>query len=217
MAAAATATSDMVCEDWPECNSDEYETAAPTATGFGRECASLTVCQTPEQWESKAPTKTTDRECENGRNLVVINYGYGKANWYAGYSGPKPGHCQSGCNGDSDCQSGHDCWKTSDRIHSACDHRGPGQADWPNTYFVPGCLGKTNGFTGTVPGTSTQKRDLGFCVKINHPDNFIRTECRSCWTNGHFDPGAHCYVYSVRAAQSGLETADTKYAYNWAP
>ena len=49
------------CTAWTECTSDEYESAAPTAT-TDRACTALTVC-TAEEYESTEATATSDRAC----------------------------------------------------------------------------------------------------------------------------------------------------------
>ena len=47
------------CSVWAECTTDEYESAAPTTTSE-RACTTLTTC-TAAQYESTAATQTTDR------------------------------------------------------------------------------------------------------------------------------------------------------------
>ncbi|XRB17304.1 EF-hand domain-containing protein [Pseudoscourfieldia marina] len=50
------------CKPLTVCNPNEYESVAPTKTS-DRECKPLTVCN-PNEYESVAPTKTSDRECK---------------------------------------------------------------------------------------------------------------------------------------------------------
>ncbi|MBD52832.1 MAG: hypothetical protein CL450_06000, partial [Acidimicrobiaceae bacterium] len=53
---------DLVCRPRTQCTQDQYESSAPTDT-TDRECADLTVCRNGEEYESKAPAEKTDREC----------------------------------------------------------------------------------------------------------------------------------------------------------
>ena len=57
------------CLELRQCYSYEYETEAPTAT-TNRECALLRNC-TVDQYETKAPTATSDRDCDM---LAVCNF-----------------------------------------------------------------------------------------------------------------------------------------------
>lgn len=54
-------SSGATCVPVATCTADEYESAAPTATS-DRECTQLTVC-TSDEYETTAPTATSDRAC----------------------------------------------------------------------------------------------------------------------------------------------------------
>jgi len=63
--AAGTTVKDRTCKSKPvakKCAAHEYEVAPATAT-TNTVCASVAVCDFAVQYQSKAPTKTSDREC----------------------------------------------------------------------------------------------------------------------------------------------------------
>ncbi len=51
----------LLCTEWADCTSDEFESLAPTAT-TDRVCSALSVCDS-HATESQAPTATSDRLC----------------------------------------------------------------------------------------------------------------------------------------------------------
>ena len=65
-----TATFNRVCKDLKVCSADQYQSKAPTATS-DRECSNLTTCDYTKEYESTAPTETSDRECSN---LATCDY-----------------------------------------------------------------------------------------------------------------------------------------------
>ena len=50
------------CVDTTQCTGEQYESVAPTSTS-DRECIDLTVCNAATSYEDVAPTATTDRHC----------------------------------------------------------------------------------------------------------------------------------------------------------
>ncbi len=68
MSQAPTASSDIVCSTTGNCTDDQYESKPPTSTS-DRECTALTECNTPNEFESKAPVPgVTNRECTATQN-----------------------------------------------------------------------------------------------------------------------------------------------------
>ena len=53
-------TTDATCTPWSTCTPDQYESKAPSGTS-DRECSPLTKCKKDIQYESKAPTRISDR------------------------------------------------------------------------------------------------------------------------------------------------------------